>query len=183
MAQRYNIDEVGDIKEKEVFFDANIIIYLFWSTGRSQQYLEAKYASIFSELFAADIPMYINYIVISEIVNRTLRISWEKHLDQNNLSKKQLNFKAYRNSDAGQQSQDDISVIIKDLILEQFSVIDDSFSKGDIIDLLDDNSLDFSDKAILKTCKDNNYILVTHDADYSNSDIDILSCNRKIIQS
>jgi len=40
------------------------------------------------------------------------------------------------------------------------------------------NNLDFSDKAIVKICDKNQFVLLTNDLDFKNENIDILSCHR-----
>jgi len=43
------------------------------------------------------------------------------------------------------------------------------------------DNLDFNDKGILKICQENKFVLLTDDGDYKNSDIDILTCNKQIL--
>ena len=42
------------------------------------------------------------------------------------------------------------------------------------------DELDFSDKAIIRICEDNQFILLTNDTDFKNSNIDIISCHKKM---
>ncbi|HLS31131.1 MAG TPA: hypothetical protein VK021_09765 [Flavobacteriaceae bacterium] len=34
MTQRFKLADVAALRERQVFFDANILIYLFWPTGQ-----------------------------------------------------------------------------------------------------------------------------------------------------
>jgi len=181
MCNRFNTRNICEINYRDIFFDANILIYLFWQTGSRQRVLENKYATIYSEILRRELSMYVNYVVLSEVVNRTLRISWEEYLDKKSLKKDKLSFKNYRNSTEGIEAQEEIAIIIKEIVFNNFEVVEDSFSKEDIEDFLEVDTLDFSDKAILKTCVDNDFVLLTHDSDYSNSEIDILTCNNSIL--
>ena len=45
------------------------------------------------------------------------------------------------------------------------------------------DTLDFNDKIIYDICKTYNLVLLTHDADFSKSDIDILSANPKLVKN
>jgi predicted nuclease of predicted toxin-antitoxin system len=45
------------------------------------------------------------------------------------------------------------------------------------------DALDFLDKGILKTCQDNNFVLLTNDKDFKNANIDILTGNPYILTS
>lgn len=181
MCNKYTTKDIGEIDYRDIFFDANILIYLFWATGKEQRNLENKYATIYSEILKKGLSTYVNFIVLSEVVNRTLRISWEEYLDIKSLSKSELTFKKFRNSEKGIKAQEEIATIIKEIIFSNFEVIEDSFSKSDIADFLNIETLDFSDKAILKTCSQHDYILLTHDRDFSDSEIDILTCNNQIL--
>jgi len=180
MYHKYTTKDIGEFDSRDIFFDANILIYLFWATGKEQRHLENKYATIYSEILKKGLSKYVNFVVLSEVVNRTLRISWEEYLDIKSLSKSELSFKKFRNSKKGIKAQKEIATIINEIIFGDFEVIEDFFSKSDIADFLNIETLDFSDKAILKTCSQHDYILLTHDSDYFDSEIDILTCNSRI---
>ena len=92
-----------------------------------------------------------------------------------------MDYKQFRDSRQGKTILSDIYNIVKDRILEDFCVVGKSFSEDDIRDFLIVDSLDFMDKGILDICKENNFVLLTNDKDYKNSDIDILTCNRQIL--
>ena len=61
-----------------------------------------------------------------------------------------------------------------------YEVIEKSYSKDDLMLMCKVDEFDFSDKAIIKICEDNNLILLTNDTDYKNSSIDIISCHKKM---
>ncbi len=181
MCNRYTKNDIGEIDYRDVFFDANILIYLFWPTGRGQRNLENRYAEIYGEILKRELNIVVNYIVLSEVVNRILRISWEEYLHINSIKKSELTFKKFRDTSEGVVAQEEIATIIKEAVINNFEIVTDSFSSSDIEEFLEVDKLDFSDKAILKTCISNDYVLLTHDKDYSDSEIDILTFNRSIL--
>ena len=63
-------------------------------------------------------------------------------------------------------------------ILNIFQITNESFSKEDFDSMLTVTKLDFNDKLIELLCKKKNMLLLTHDFDFSLSDVDILSANR-----
>lgn len=71
-------------------------------------------------------------------------------------------FKEFRDSAEGKSVQEDIYNIIKNRILNIFQITNESFSKEDFDSMLTVTKLDF----------------ITHDFDFSLSDVDILSANR-----
>lgn len=127
MCCRYTFSNIGDIGHRDVFFDANILIYLFGPTGKAQRTLENNYSTIYSEILKRGLGAFVNFVVISEVVNRTLRINWFEYLDRQSLTKEDFSFKAYRNSEEGQEAQEDIATMIKEVIFSNFEVIEDSF--------------------------------------------------------
>ena len=107
MAIRYTSNNISNISNS-VFFDANILIYLFWPSP-SRNNLSEKYARIFAALLKKNISLYTNTFVISEVINRILRIEWD------NQTSKKINFKDFRNSECGKTVQKDVFDIIKKL--------------------------------------------------------------------
>jgi predicted nucleic acid-binding protein len=180
MKARYSIDNIDKLKDREFFFDANILIYLFWPTGSHSW--EESYSSIFNQLFRSN-KMIINYTVVSEVVNRVIQTEYKKYLKNEDLSRDKLSYKQYRNSEEGQGAIKDIYYLLKDTILPFFDVNDAEYSIDVINSFLELDSLDFGDKAIEYLCRENNYILLTNDSDFKNSDIELLSSNPTILRS
>ena len=170
MALVYKLRDIPELIGREIFVDANALMYLFWSTG--SQMWEEEYAKIVSALQNQSNKLVIDFLVISEVINKMMRIEQKKHSFSN--------FKQFRDCNDGQQALTDIYLVVKDQILNQFNVVGKEFSKTDIVSFLNVDSMDFMDKGILKICRDNYFVLLTNDKDYKGSDIDILTCNPAI---
>lgn len=173
MPRKYTLKEIDKLTGKKIFFDANVLIYLFWSTGSN--HWEFQYGSAFGKILKQKNECVVNFTVFSEFVNRTHRLEHERFLRQLGYSKKDYPYKKFRNSDDGKTSLNDIYLILKESVLSDFSVMDKSFTKSDIENFLTVDSLDFGDKPILEICKENNLVLFTNDGDFNGLDIDILS--------
>lgn len=180
MATKYSTQNIPAVINRRVFFDANVLLYIFWPSG--SYHWESYYSSAYARLLKQGNELLVDFIVISEIVNRAIRLEYEKHLLVNNLSKSNLSFKKYRNSADGETALTDIYLMIETDILNRFTVVGKSFTKPDIQSFLTVDSLDFSDKAILSTCQENACILLTNDVDYKTSAIDILTSNPSILK-
>ncbi len=178
MAKRYLLNQIRTISNRKVFFDANVLIYLFWPAGKYNW--EAGYSKIFSSLLHQHNELYVDFLVISEVINRTHRIEYGKYLCQKQFNHRDFSYKKFRDSKVGKEALADIYLIVKDSILTTFSIVDHPFSSNDIQEFLIPEALDFIDKAILKICRENNFILCTNDGDYRNSKVDILSSNPAI---
>ena len=61
--------------------------------------------------------MFIDFIVISEVVNRAIKIEYDKYIQKNNFSKNKLSYKKYRDSKEGQNTINDVYQIIKNKML------------------------------------------------------------------
>ena len=88
-----------------------------------------------------------------------------------------LTFKDYRNSVDGQQVQQDIFDMFNNRIFNLFSIKERCLTKDMLKSFLMVNSLDFNDKIIVNLCKSNDFILLTHDKDFVNEDVDVMSAN------
>ncbi|TKG94115.1 type II toxin-antitoxin system VapC family toxin [Puteibacter caeruleilacunae] len=181
MALRIPLKKLSEINNRQIFFDANVLIYIFWSAGRLRE--ERIYGSLYGKLIKGNNDLVIDYTVISEIVNRTHRIAYDIFLKKESKSKDELNYKEYRNSDAGKDALNDIYRTIEFNILDSFKVVGRAINEDDIRNFLIDNGLDFGDKAILTLCQENDYVLLTHDSDFKSEKVDILSGNKSIVAS
>lgn len=178
MPERIQIHEINKLIERTVFFDANVYLYIFWPVGNKQKTI--LYSRLFSNCLQKKIPLAIDFIVLSEVINRAFRIEYEKFLKKNNVSADNMPFKQYRNSLDGQQTQNDIYAIVKKS-LENFTVCGKEFSKNDLLSFMSVDALDFNDKGISNLCSTNGFVLATDDQDFSSQDIAIISANQRIV--
>ena len=166
MACRCELRDLSKLNGKKIFVDANILIYLFWPTGATNW--ENKYASAFARLKKQKNSLFIDFCVVSEVINRVIRIEW-------NRKQSGRSFKVFRDSRDGQKALSEIYTIVKDSILKNFDIIGMEYNKDDIESFLVVDELDFNDKSAIKICKNNDFILLTHDRDFEKSGIDIIT--------
>jgi len=172
MADRYKLGDIPKLSDRKFFVDANVLIHLFWSTGNMRW--ETEYATVYSSLLKSN-KLFVDFLVIAEVINKMLKTEYEKKY-------KAIKYKQFRDSANGQQVLSDIYLIVENQILTNFNVVGNSFSKSDILDFLTIDAFDFLDKGILKTCQDNDFVLLTNDRDFKNANIDILTCNPYILK-
>lgn len=185
MNTRSSLDNISSIQNRKIFFDANILIYIFWPTH--QHPYEEKYSNYFSHVLKNKVNLNCSFstdfIVISEICNRIIKIEYDNYLKNVNLSKENLPFKTFRNKKEGKDTLKEIYSIIKNKILRNFTIIGKAFLKEDIEKCLCFDSLDFCDRAISQLCRENNCILLTNDIDFASTDLDIISSNPRILSN
>lgn len=179
MANCYTKNQIPQLKDRIIFFDANILVYLFVPTGN--RYCENGYSSVFSLLIKQKNKLVVDFIVLSEFINRAIRIDYGNYLQLNNIGKNSLSFKQFRNQEEGKERLQQLYDLVINRILKHFEVIENGINHEDIVSMLSVNSLDFNDKAVQNICAKNGFILLTHDQDFVNADVDILSTNNKLI--
>jgi predicted nucleic acid-binding protein len=180
MAERYSKIDIKQLIGKPIFFDANIILYLFGQTGNPKW--EDAYSSIFGQLLKQKNQMLVDFIVIAEVINRAIKIEYEKYLQRNELKRDSLNFKNYRYSKDGQETLSTIYQLIDRRIIKRFSIVGKSYTASDIEQMLIVDYLDFTDKSIVSICRDNDYILLTNDKDFYHVDIPVLTANPSLLR-
>lgn len=173
MPKKFTHKEINKLTGKKIFFDANVLIYLFWSTGAIKW--ETIYGEAFGKILFQKNECIVNFTVLSEFVNRTHRIEYDRFLSRSGKLKKDYPYKKYRNSEVGKSTLSEIYLILKESILNDFTVMDKSFTKSDIEKFLIVDSLDFGDKPIFEICKENNLVLFTNDSDFNELGIEILT--------
>lgn len=178
---RYSLEKISTLPKRNIFFDANILIHLFWPTI-TNSVVSNKYSTAFRSLLNVKFTLVTSSLIISEVINRCLRIEYSKFLTLNELTIQSFPFKEYRKSEQGILAQKDVFIIIKDQVLKFLHITDKSYKNKEIFELLKVDQLDFNDKLILSNCIDCDYLLFTHDEDFKNSPIDILTLNTAILK-
>lgn len=173
MAGRFTQEDISKLSDRTIFFDANILMYLYWPTS-PKSWAVNSYSSIYKQLLSNKNMLALNTFVLSEFINRALRFEWGKNTN------KETDFKLFRQSNDGQQTQTDVFDVVKNKILPYFSLTNKILNSAEIKNLLVVDTLDFNDKIILDVCRAHNMVLLTNDADFSKSDVDILSANPKL---
>lgn len=163
---------------RAVLFDANVLIYNFWPSGNPSW--AHHYSRAFKNLLSQGNPLLVSFVILSEVINRVLRLEYDNYLKATGQSPQTIRFKDFRNSPDGQQVLTDIYDIVLGDILTRFTMIDQSLSNPDTAALLVPGPLDFNDAYIVKLCRDQNLILLTNDADFGQSGMDLLSSNLKL---
>jgi predicted nucleic acid-binding protein len=180
MSLRIKAIDVASVKDRQLFFDANVLLYLFGSVGTSSnQWAINAYTAIFNQCLKMQSVLCVDVFVLSEFINRFLRIEYENHLRTEGLNRNQFNFKNFRSTTEGVQVAQDVEMVVKGQILKRFKMVGKLFDESDISTINLANT-DFNDALIVKTCKNHQCILVTNDADFCGADIDILTANNKL---
>jgi len=166
-SKRYGIHQIGEVKDRKVFFDTNVLLLIFHEDFRNDP-RNGKYIKLFIGILARRMEIFVNEIVLSEFYSFALKREREKS-----------NFpsvKAFRDSEAGIEAREEIFGYMK-AMLQQLNYIPSNLSLTEMTNQFTVDSLDYNDKLIAETCRKNDFVLVTDDADYMDTEIDVLSAN------
>jgi predicted nucleic acid-binding protein len=177
-SHRYSLAKINTLPSKKIFFDANVLIYIFWPTMPG--YVSA-YSSAFRGLLNVKFTLITSAFVISEVINTCLRLEYNKYLKASRLDESNCPFKEFRESETGKSIQRDVYTIVKDQILQFIDIHDSQYSNVILKSLLVVDTLDFNDKLILSCCRSEQCILFTNDKDFKNEAIDILTNNSALL--
>lgn len=181
MSLRIKATDISQVSNRQFFFDANVLLYLFGTVAiPSNKWAINAYNTVFSNCLRAKIVLCIDVTVLSEFINRFIRVEYESYLKSNCLNRTNFKFKDFRNTKEGRQASQDIQLIVNGKILKNFKLIGKLFNQDEIKSISLVNS-DFNDELIVKTCKEHQCVLVTNDADFSGANVDILTANKKLI--
>jgi len=182
MKARYPLEAIEALPHHSVFFDANILIYIFWPTTTKNKISES-YSRILAKMLRKHFSLFTNTLVLSEVINRCLRLEYDKYIQNEAIDFMKFKFKDFRSSPEGINVQTDIFNMVKEQILCNFNIVDKCFNNKNITELLTINELDFNDKLIISNCIENNYLLITNDKDFIHADIDIFTSNPVLLAS
>ena len=160
----------------QLFLDANIWLCFYGPQQPQAPRYVKTYSDAFKRILSAQSHIHIDVLIVSEFINRCARLQWE-------LAAPSIkNFKDFRNNPYFKLHAQGIVDDVK-RILKHCSRIESGFEKLSINDLLDSyasGGFDFNDQVIAELCKREGLTLVTHDGDFKDSGIPILTANRNL---
>lgn len=175
MKRVYRVGDISQLRDRDIFFDANILLYLYFATS-SMKYWSTQYSAIFSQLIKNGNRLFVDYNVLSEVVNKELRSSHDHHKAVHGKS----DYKIWRNSADGQNAEIRTYTIVRSMLSSVFQLEGKIYGKEDIHAMLNPTNQDFTDKAIINLCQEKHFVLLTNDRDFANADLEILSANKKL---
>ncbi len=131
MKQIYRLADIPQLAGRDIFFDANILMYLYFASSGMKNW-PATYSAIFRQLLSNNNRLVVDYNVLSEVVNRELRLN---HRNSEAVNGKQ-DYKHWRNSDAGKEVERRTYSVIKSLLASPFQLDGKIYDLGDITSML-----------------------------------------------
>ncbi|MDQ1251047.1 MAG: hypothetical protein QG646_116 [Euryarchaeota archaeon] len=171
----HSIESYDFFTGKGYFFDTNIWLYIYgpisWPDHRSDVYSRAL-----KRIRDSKGTIYINCMIISEFINTFSRIEFKQ---QSEFSR----YKEFRNSLRYRAIAQDIAYNVKK-ILKNTLVCDpelQTINFPEVMDLFEQGKYDFNDLLFAQICRAKGLVFVTHDKDFSELRVEILTANEKLV--
>lgn len=165
---------------KQILVDANVLLYLHPPAAQPAPWWAAAYSGTFARLLRAKSIPIVDGLVLSEYLNRYVRLEYDAFW-RSSYSK----YKDFRKSADGTHVLQDAVAEMKQ-ILKTSAPHDTPLASMDIAAVLDEvenGTLDFNDGLLIQTCRLNGWKLLTHDHDMTIGGIGLLTTNRKLLQA
>ena len=161
-----------------LFLDANVWLYNFCPDAQppGPSPKVEVYSQAFTDILQAKSQIFIDVLVTSEFINRYARLRWENEASG-------TEFKVFRNSAEFTDVAREIACQ-SGRVVSFCSRLESGFVKLQIDDLLDtysEGGSDFNDQVIAELCKREGLTLLTHDGDFENQEISILTANPRLL--
>ena len=163
-----------------LLFDANIWLYIYGPQGNPNDWKTRAYSNGLANALRASSKLFIDVLILSEFINRYARI---EHNILINQRKANPNFKTFRKSADFKPLATAIANDVR-RILYYTQRTEDRFEKLDINSLLmqyEQGNSDFNDQILADLCRSKGIKLVTHDADFKDQGLTIITANNRLL--
>jgi hypothetical protein len=173
------------ISKKRVLFDTNIWIFLNGFGANSAQFRAGVYSAAYKALIANENTIVLNDYVLSEFFNRCAKMEYD--LKKGELERENArvpHFKEYRRSvdfaPVLESIRDTCLNMLQDC--EFISVAGHHYDIASIVSECCSACIDFTDLVLVGFCRKENLYMMTDDADYAGSGLDIISANQRMVE-
>lgn len=181
-----DVSRYSPIPSDKFIFDANIWISIYCPIADHNKVSAAKYSDFYKKLLVGKNPIFISSHIISEFINRYLRIDFDLiRLEDASIKEYKRDYRAatYYTATMAQISAD-----VQNKILKTTKKLHGSLTLDQISQIM--NQLpapDFNDAVLIEKVrdKDKDIKIVTDDGDFGRykNDFDILTSNRRLLES
>lgn len=171
------VEKVKNFKVKSgdvFFFDNNIWMFLFSPISGASPFQQKVYGKLLKDIQSSQSTIFINSLIVSEYINRSLRLNYTLWRDQE--FKSGNSFVDYKHNYRPSKDFDDAQKAAYGEMTDILSIAQrkpDDFHALNINELLNAKGMDFNDAYYANFCKLNNLILVTDDRDLQTTPLDI----------
>lgn len=178
MSNVISIEDYSFSDGDEFLIDTNIWLYLY-GPQIPKDWKTKIYSKSLQNILAAKSKIWIDVLILSEFINRYSRIEFEVH----KISGSTANFKDFRKSTAFVPIATAIAKAVK-RIIKQSLRSSSGFENLDIDTLIqqfENERPDFNDQVFVELCKTKKLKFITHDSDFKDCGLTVLSANKKLL--
>ncbi len=171
----HSIEEYDFSEGRQFFFDTNVWLYIYGPIS-FPDWRSDVYSRALKEIRASEGSIYINCMIISEFVNAFARIEFKQ---QSEFAK----YKEFRNSPSFRPIAEDISHNVKKILKNTLTCDPDlaAVKLPEIMDIFEEGRYDFNDLLYAEVCRAKDLVFVTHDRDFRDLEIEILTANERML--
>ena len=172
----HSIETYDFPEERSYFFDTNIWLYIYGPIGWPDQ-KSAVYSRALREIRNSNGTIYINCMIISEFINAFSRIEFKQQTTHSR-------YKDFRNSISFRPVAEDIASNVKKIIRNTLACDNDLkvIDLPEIMSFFEQGKYDFNDLVFAEICRSGEMVFVTHDKDFSELGVEILTANEKLLR-
>lgn len=163
-----------------ILVDANVWLYLQPPAAQPAPPWALAYSNVYARLLKAGARPVIDALILSEYLNRYVRLEYDA-----NWKTAYPRFKDFRQSANGigvlSAAVADVSCIVKTTTLHDTPLC--SIDVPAVLDAVKCGTLDFNDGLLIQSCRLNGLKLLTNDSDVAMGGIEVLTVNKKLLQS
>ncbi len=165
---------------EQILVDTNVWLYLFPAPVNPPHHVAQQYSKAFANLLSAEAEPVLDPLIVSEYLNRYIRIEW-----QGVYKRAYPAFKDFRRSPDFSSVASAAETFAK-RILRFCTVHSIPANELDLPLALADFSsgnVDFNDALLVDICKKRNLKLMTHDGDFQDGGIEVLTTNLRLLRA
>ena len=172
----HSIETYDFPEERSYFFDTNIWLYIYGPIGWPDQ-KSAVYSRALREIRNANGTIYINCRIISEFISAFSRIEFKQQTTHSR-------YKDFRNSIGFRPVAEDIASNVKKILRNTLACDNDLkvIDLPEIMSFFEQGKYDFNDLVFAEICRSGEMVFVTHDKDFSELGVEILTANEKLLR-
>ncbi|AKB24599.1 hypothetical protein MSMTP_1130 [Methanosarcina sp. MTP4] len=174
-AKVHSVEKYDFSEGRQFFFDTNIWLYIYGPIS-FPDWRSDVYSRALKEIRVSEGSIYINCMIISEFVNAFARIEFKQ---QSEFAK----YKEFRNSPSFRPVAEDISNNVKKILKNTLTCDPElaAVKLPEIMDTFEEGRYDFNDLLFAEVCRAKDLIFVTHDRDFRDLEIEILTANERML--
>lgn len=177
--EAYPIEKYTFAAADKLLLDANIWLYIYGPQGDPADHRTRVYSAALANILAVKSHIYLDVLILSEFINRYARLRYDI-LRPAGWPKE---FKSFRKSGAFKSIAKDVADDTRRLV-KQCEQMESGFETVDVGALLAEyeaGDTDFNDQILTELCKTKGLTLVTHDVDFKDRGLTLLTANQRLL--